>query len=305
VFDALSPLAAAIKATALGLGLLVSVAGGFRLKTVWAAFILSLGLLLSSRAQAQAGARSCSLIFTSYRSLNPTAAQDAGTYKQINQRRAKDYAELLFPSAAAFETAVRSASTILDIGGGRGRAMWDIANARGVHAIVINTQDFAGTLPSPRKGRLSYEKGWAEEVLAEMPAASVDLAFDVYGAFTYSPRKDLLIEEIYRVLKPGARAFVLFDFGRTPASVGEMRLDEWLVKTYPAIFSRRSTIGSGREMSVIEILKPKRHWSSLFKRMSGMSDRANDEIDLRLETVEADVNPGVPVVVPRVRFQEK
>jgi SAM-dependent methyltransferase len=239
-------------------------------------------------------------------SLNPTAALSPDDYKQINNRRLKSYARLLFKSVDDFLGSVRTGDTVLDIGGGRGRAMWDLANLLKVNAIIVNTQNYKGNLPYPKFGTLDFRAGWAEDVLPTLKESSVNEAFDVYGAFTYSPKKDFLIEEIFRVLKPGGRARLLFDYQITPAFVetpqGDVRLDRWLVANYPELFSVHATVDYERDLSVIVINKPIAKpslWRSTLNRLQ------KKRFSLGLEIVAADANPTANVTVPRVLFRVK
>lgn len=254
------------------------------------AFILLVSLVAGSVARAQEF--TCANAFEpSYKTLNPHAAVDAENYSYNNNARPlRAYIDILFGGKIAL--AVGSGDIVLDLGGGIGKAMHDLAESTGATAIVVNTQDNSQALPKPRRGRLMYATGWAEEILRRLKTGTVARVFDVFGAFTYSSEKALLLEQIYRVLKPGGEAFVLFDYQRSPAMVGDERLDQYLVANFPRVFSARPIIEGGREMIVIEVRKQ----SSL------MWWRIPSVIDLGLETLsEAPdaANAFVPSVVYR------
>ncbi len=267
---------------------------------------IALLTLAVSFAGSLAGARtlSCESLFKSggveYRAHNPTAALNAADYTSINNRTMAQYSSSLLGGKSNYAKLVRKGDFVLDLGGGRGQAMWDLANQVEIEAVVINTQDYSTEFHrQPAKGRLSYRTGWVEEVLPSVPSNSAAVVFDMFGAFTYSPRKDLIVQEALRVLKPGGSAFLLFDFTVTPAFVqtshGLQRFDEYLVERWPANFKSRSVFESGRAMRVIEIRKPK----SFLRWLSPAT-----ELLLPLEVVKIETATRGRATVPHVLFRE-
>jgi SAM-dependent methyltransferase len=250
-------------------------------------------------ANAGASGLTCDGLFApDYRAWNPTAALSAEAYSAPNARPYRDYEKILRPT-------IPNGATVLDLGGGQGRAMYDLATRKDVDAIVVNTQDFTGRYPErPDRGRLSYVTGWAEDVLSRIPESRVDVVLDFFGAFHYSARKDLLVEGIYRVLKPGASASLLFDYQNSQAFVGRMRFDRYLESVNPEVFSVRTSILNGREVSVLKITKPRaRRWFE-FARISGrVSGPAPLTLDLEIASVE--MNPRLRLAVPRVWYRAR
>ncbi|MEK7358308.1 MAG: class I SAM-dependent methyltransferase, partial [Bdellovibrionota bacterium] len=154
-----------------------------------------------------------------YMSVNPTARIAGELYPLPNERGASEYGTWLLPQGLRWRDVLRRGSVILDIGGGKGRAMSELAKEMEVHAVVINVQDFSGLHRGTRfKGSLDFRAGWAEAELKKIPTGSVDVVVDVWGGFTYSPNKAEIIQEIYRVLKPGGRAFILLS-SKSPAEI--------------------------------------------------------------------------------------
>lgn len=215
-----------------------------------------------------AGSEQCLELFggmPTYKRVNSTARMDPRSYPMPNARSAHEYEISLLPEGVRFRDFMKRGAVIIDIGGGQGRAMSELAQALPVHAVVINTQDFSGLHARTRfKGSFEYKAGWAEQVLKEIPSNSVDHAVDLWGGFTYSPNKAEILEEIYRVLKPGGRAFVLLS-SKTPAHVEDpsvnygqpVSLEWYLARKYPDVFSSRKAHHEDlRGAKIIEISKP-------------------------------------------------
>lgn len=246
----------------------------------WFALIITLIVSLPALAFEP---RVCAELFAKdRRALNPTAVLSATQYRAPNDRKWRDYVHALFRGFDEAKAAFQDGETVIDLGGGQGRAMNDLTTVRDLRAIVINTQDFSDRFPGNH--RLSYRTGWAEEVLPELPADFASGIFDVFGAFHYSVHKDVLLESAYRVLKPGRSAYLLFDFETAPAFVGRFRLDHWLRARWPKIFSLRMIDIGGRTVSVIKMTKRNWDWRPL---------------KLRLEIKSAGLNPerpGFPMV---------
>jgi SAM-dependent methyltransferase len=226
----------------------------------------------------------CEGVFADYRSWNPTAALAARDYTAPNARPYRDYAQVLKP-------AIPRGALVMDLGGGQGRAMSELAASTGVETIVVNTQDFTGRYP-----RVRYLTGWAEDVLARAPENSVDVILDFFGAFHYSARKDLIVEETYRALKPGGSAYILFDYQNSEAFVGRERFDHYLESVNPNVFSIRPAFLNRREVSILKITKPRtRRWFGFAQSVVPMK--------LGLEIERVDENPRLRLAVPRVRYR--
>lgn len=256
-------------------------------------------LTLIFTANAWASGLTCDGLFSpDYRAWNPTAALPAEAYSAPNARPFRDYEHVLRP-------VIPSGATVLDLGGGQGRAMYELATRRDVDAIVVNTQDFTGRFPErPGRGRLSYVTGWAEDVLSRVRESSVDVVLDFFGAFHYSARKDVLVEGIYRALKPGASAYLLFDYQNSQAFVGRMRFDRYLESVNPEVFSVRTSILNRREVSILKITKPRaRTWFG-FARASGRAS-GPAELKLDLEIASVEMNPRLRLAVPRVWYRAR
>lgn len=105
---------------------------------------------------------------------NDTAKLSFASYLQPNSRNLAQYSAIL---GAPLNKIVGKTSTVLDLGGGKGKAMYELAEQTGAHTIVINTQEME-SLPPVSAGTFEYRKGWAEELIREYPNA-VDLVTDV------------------------------------------------------------------------------------------------------------------------------
>lgn len=158
---------------------------------------------------------------------------------------------------------------VLDLGGGKGIALHQMAEQKNITAIVINTQKPDGFVSNaPTLGHFVYHEGWAEKELMKFKNQA-DLIVDIWGAFSYSILKDKIIQETYTALKPGAKAYILFHPRKTRAIVKwqvqtvtgledrQARIDEFLAVTYPKIFrSWWSPSSETMEAKIIEITKP-------------------------------------------------
>ncbi|MES2962746.1 MAG: class I SAM-dependent methyltransferase [Bdellovibrionota bacterium] len=224
--------------------------------------------LLMPLSSLASGSELCLEVFggvPTFKRVNSTARMDANSYPMPNARQKNEYEISLFPKDIRFRDLLRRGDVVLDVGGGQGRAMSELAQALPVHTIVINTQDFSALHSRTRfKGSLEYKVGWAEQKLKEIPSGSVHLVVDLWGAFTYSPNKAEILEEIYRILKPGGRAYLLFP-NKTPAHVEDpsinygqpMQLDAYFMRKFPGLVSRRNSQHSELQSTkVIEIAKP-------------------------------------------------
>lgn len=200
-----------------------------------------------------------------YQRANPSARMSGQAYPMPNARTMNEYEISLLPPGVRFRDLLRRNAVIVDVGGGKGRAMAEIAQSLPVHSIVINTQDFSPLYRGARfKGEFEYRAGWAEEILKEIPTGSVDMVVDLWGGFTYSPNKVEILQEIYRILKPGGRAFVLSST-KSPTHVEDpavnygqpVQLDWYLSRKFKDSFSSRAAhhpdIASSK---IIEITKP-------------------------------------------------
>lgn len=200
-----------------------------------------------------------------YKRVNATARMDARSYPMPNARSMHEYEISILPEGARFRDLLSRGDVVVDIGGGQGRAMSELAQSLPVHTVVINTQDFSGLHARTRfKGSFEFRAGWAEQKLKEIPDARVSLAVDLWGGFTYSPNKAEIIEEVYRTLKPGGRAYLLFS-SKTPTLIEDPRvnfgqpvsLDVYLARAFKGLVSsRRAEHPDLKGAKVIEIVKP-------------------------------------------------
>ena len=245
------------------------------------AFLLTLILT----ANAWASGPSCEGLFSDYRSWNPTASLSAREYTAPNSRPYRDYEAVLKPL-------VPRGSLVMDLGGGQGRAMNELAARAQAKTVVVNTQDFSGRYP-----KVKYLTGWAEDVLLLVRENSVDVILDFFGAFHYSARKDLLVEGIFRALAPGGSAYVLFDYQNSEAFVGHFRFDRYLVSLNPKVFSVRTATLNQRDVSVLKITKPSaRSWF-------GLRRSRPTTLQLHLEVDRVETNPRLRLAVPQVWYR--
>lgn len=188
---------------------------------------------------------------------NSTALLPLSEYQQPNQRGLDLYNAVFLTD---IEYLVPAFGVAIDLGGGMGRAYHELALMKPVAAIVINTQEFHPPWPktSANGSRFSYHQGWAEQELPKFE--NVDLITDLWGAFSYSIYKAELIEQIYKSLKPGGRAMVLFSPSKTPTTVrlksGEiLDFHVWLQRKFPKLVRVQSGGHDMRSAFVINITK--------------------------------------------------
>lgn len=192
--------------------------------------------------------------------LNPND-RDLIRYDQITGMRRRKPKTLL--------NLVPDGGLVLDLGGGKGTALHQMAEQKNITAIVINTQKPDGFVSNaPTLGYFVYHEGWVEKELMKFKNQA-DLIVDIWGAFSYSILKDKIIQETYTALKPGGKAYILFHPKKTRAIVKwqvrsmngledrEAKFDEFLAINYPKIFrSWRSPSSETMEAKIIEITKP-------------------------------------------------
>lgn len=267
---------------------------------------VSMVLTLLTPVLSHADSRHCSHVFDgtlAFRRLNPTATLSAKNYDLPNGRGIVSYERGLL-EGGRFRDLLWNGGRVVDIGGGKGVAMQELAQQVPVEAIVINTQDFSELHRGVRmKGSVRYRVGWAEAELKKIESNSVRVAVDVWGGFSYSPHKNLILEEVYRVLEPGGRAFLLFPSNKSPALVEDpsinygqpLPLHTWLVKKHPDVFrsyrTRHPDFGSA---FVIEINKSMNGEPSV--------------LPLGLKILEASMNidgGGHKSIFPRVVFERE
>jgi ubiquinone/menaquinone biosynthesis C-methylase UbiE len=110
--------------------------------------------------------------------------------------------------------ALQEGSSVIDVGSGPGILLSDMAEMVGPegHATGIDVSDSMLALgarrfsSSPVKDRVSFLKADATQLPFE--AASFDAAVSTQ-VYEYVPDIDLALAELYRVLRPGARAVIL------------------------------------------------------------------------------------------------
>jgi SAM-dependent methyltransferase len=194
---------------------------------------------------------------------NSTALLQLSEYQQPNQRGLDIYNAVFLTE---IEYLVPNHGVAIDLGGGLGRAYHELTLIKPVAAIVINTQEFHPPWPSTNAigSRFSYQQGWAEQELSKFE--NVDLITDLWGAFSYSIYKAELIEQIYRSLKPGGRAMVLFSPSKTPTKVKSksgqiLDFHVWLQKKFPKLIRVQRGGHDMQSAFVINITKDR--WKSL------------------------------------------
>jgi ubiquinone/menaquinone biosynthesis C-methylase UbiE len=209
--------------------------------------LILVAVILLSGIAAQAQAVRCIDLFQfvdglDHRALNPSASRPPDQYLKPNRRSLEETNSILLGTGKSLTDFVNDGDTVIDIGAGQAQAMAELAGQKKIKARVIDTYDQSSGIPSGLKGSVKYLVGWAEDILRRVPGDVASLVIDVWGGFSYSPKKDIILEETYRVLKVGGVAKILFVPGATPAKVqvGEQQLDlhVWLAKTYPQIFQQ-------------------------------------------------------------------
>ncbi len=195
-------------------------------------------------------------------------------YKQPNDRDLKEYnavTGLNRRRARSLLKLIPRKGTIIDVGGGKGVAMQELALENDLTAVVINPQPWMESLNiAPNfKGKFLYIQGFAEKELSQFKNAA-DVITDIWGGFSYSPQKVKIIKLIFEALRPGGEAFVLFHPEKTPADVvyryrtasGAIQktylpLDKYLARKFPEIFESYDSLGRNTYSArIIHIKKP-------------------------------------------------
>jgi hypothetical protein len=208
--------------------------------------------------------------------LNNNAAQKKDKYAQPNSRPLdtwmKDgdtdggYNQRLFETSnKRLQKLVGKDEIVLDLGGGQGRAMFELVMQTMARAFVINTQKFSAQpwIVMHRLSvfdRLTYIADYAENALRKFKNKA-KLIVDMWGAFSYSPSKKEIIELTYEALVPGGEAHFFWASERYSLEVktptGAIPLSQWLVAKHPDIFSFRNSRLSGNSKNlVMEMRKP-------------------------------------------------
>lgn len=231
-----------------------------------------------------------------FQKLNRNAQAPFAEYKNPNSRSLQDYDDITGVSSKkninSLVALVPKKGVVIDLGGGIGAALHEMAKIKDINAIVINAQKPENFIPTGKtKGQFEYVSGWAEIEIKKYKGKA-DLVLDIWGAFSYSIMKAELIEQAYAALKPGGRAFILFHPRKTRALVKwqaqtqtgfesrEARLDLFLEAVYPKIF--KTSWSKAQETSqarIIEIRKPS----------SGGPESLN--LGLTLKSVQEEVLP--------------
>ncbi|HEX4926226.1 MAG TPA: class I SAM-dependent methyltransferase, partial [Bdellovibrionales bacterium] len=195
------------------------------------------------------------------KALNQNAAVPPSNYKQPRSRPLEgtfdSYNGRLFDTANGrkLQDMIEPGDIVLDIGGGTGRAMFELALQTLARVFVINTQRYskqslveaAGADPG---ARFRFLSGFVEDILPRFKNRA-KLIVDMWGAFSYSPAKAEIVEAVYAALKPGGQAVIYVAaatyeiYVNTPA--GKVRFVEWLVTTYPGLFSLRPATAAAHE----------------------------------------------------------
>jgi SAM-dependent methyltransferase len=150
-------------------------------------------------------------------------------------------------------------------------AWWRSPNAVDRGATAERIRDTVGRVVAERKrleasGNFRYVVERAQDYFPTVPAKSVKLVTDLYGATHYSVDKLELLREYYRVLQADGKASVLLGhmsrFGPNPSTpdwvdVGGGKLvplHQYLVVTYPKIFSfKKYDVGLHHTVVMLEI----------------------------------------------------
>lgn len=192
-----------------------------------------------------------------YKRANPTAQLSFDQYPQPNKRSLHQYNSTF---NIEIQNKVHPGSVVIDLGGGPGLAMFELAEVSGATTIVINTQKNSQVL-LPKRGQFIYRRGWVEEHLPEYENQA-DIIIDLWGGFSYSINKKEILEDIWRALKPGGNAYVYFNFRKTPAVVhrrnhGSFHLHRWLRLNFPHYVRYYDVLGDEGNSVVIHVHKPK------------------------------------------------
>jgi len=123
--------------------------------------------------------------------------------------------QLLFEQGFMDELGVGAGQKALEIGCGRGRISHHVASRTGVNVVGINidpaqlavARKYANETGLLQTGQLTFMEGNMNDPLP-FPDASFDAFYQVQ-AMTYAKDLKAVFQEIYRVLKPGAKMSVL------------------------------------------------------------------------------------------------
>lgn len=191
-----------------------------------------------------------------YKKANPTAQLSFDHYPQANKRSLNRYNSTFNIS---LQRRTKPGSLVIDLGGGPGVAMLELAEATGAKTIVINTQ-WNPDIPVASNGEFIYRRGWVEEILPEYINVA-DIIVDLWGAFSYSINKKEILEDVWNALKPGGDAFLYFNYRKTPATIynrenGKYYLHRWLATRFPQFVKYYDVIGDEGESVIIHLHKP-------------------------------------------------
>jgi SAM-dependent methyltransferase len=94
-----------------------------------------------------------------------------------------------------------------------------------------------------KAGRFKRVVAYAQEVLPKIQKNSRDEIIDGFGAYYYSSDRLNLLEHYYRILKPGAKAYITVGTGDVIFLPDQSRKDfyQYLAETYPDIFQLDSS----------------------------------------------------------------
>ncbi len=244
---------------------------------------------LATKASTPQEVTHCQLLLQNYKDSNPTASRSFDQYQQPNARNLETYGKIF---STKLGKNLSKGSLAIDLGGGRGKAFYELAEQTSAHAVVINTQA-NNQIPQPKKGVFEYRQGWVEEVLPTFKGKA-KLITDVWGAFSYSVKKIEILESIYTALEPGGEAYVLYHPNKTPAIVTlpngrRVGIDEWLSTRYPKIFSRgQSGDYDTKYANTIKIVKPK----------------TPTELKIALEVTRVESISGLRNTLPSIELRE-
>ena len=192
------------------------------------------------QSQASTGApelgSKCASLFELYKFANASARLPIENYKEPNKRSLLIYKLVI----GLDRFSINDQSVVIDLGGGLGVAMQELAQETGCRAININTQKMA-SLPENAPPSYEYVQGWAEEILPKYQNQATHI-IDLWGAFSYTILKTELIEKIYDSLQMGGEARIYFNYFMTPTQVIQpdgkaIDFDRWLASRFPEIVS--------------------------------------------------------------------
>lgn len=155
-----------------------------------------------------------------------------------------DHISEIFASANSVN---KAECCILDCGAGKGVALNYLLNKynhciKCATGISIHPFIEISKLIDSHQGKLNWYFDFASKILPKLEADKYDLITDVWGAYVYSPEKLLILNEYYRILKPGARCYILFGFGDAVSNI-EVSKDKtinfgvYLMNTWSVIFN--------------------------------------------------------------------